>query len=100
MSLRPGQTASTSYPATITLMAGAMSDRIHATMDRVQSASGYPMIDRSAPEPERRELSARHHTVLASRKLGDVPVTPTWATSTMHFMVNVAQVHHWREDPG
>jgi hypothetical protein len=82
-----------------------MPDGIDAPVHRMQPTAGYAVIDRSAAEPERHQLSTRNDTVLASGELGELPVTPegsmpTWATSAIHFMVDVAQVRDWPEDDG
>ncbi len=48
-----------------------MTNRIDASVDRMQPANGEPVLDRSTPEAQLHELTSRNHPVLARREPGD-----------------------------
>jgi hypothetical protein len=55
----------------------AMADGVHAAMDRVHAADGEAMSNRTAPEPERQQLTPGYYPVLASRQLRNRALSAT-----------------------
>jgi hypothetical protein len=71
-----------------------VADGVHATVERVETPHVEAMLDRPAPDSQRRELAARHDAVLRRGKGGDCRVCPTPPTFTPYFVVNVGRARH------
>lgn len=54
-----------------------MPDRVHAAVNAVQAAGGYPRRDGVAPEAKRRKLASCDQSVLAFGETWKAPVTTT-----------------------
>jgi hypothetical protein len=52
----------------------AMPDRVDAALHALEPAALEPMADRTSAEPGRRELRARHDSMLSLGDVGDRPV--------------------------
>jgi hypothetical protein len=64
-----------------------MANGIHTPVHPVKSPPPHPPIDRVRTQPERDELSAFHHSVLAARKLRNRPVEGVLRNLAAHYAV-------------
>ena len=76
-----------------------MTNRIDASMDAVQAPRADPAINRALAEPERRELAARDHAVLArgedcNRTFIWATLFPAWAVFSPNMKVDTAHPCH------
>jgi hypothetical protein len=65
-------------------------DRVHATVQAVQTPERQPVLNRTASHPERAELPVCNNSVLPECQLDDLPLT--WMIFRIHFMQKVIQV--------
>jgi hypothetical protein len=54
-----------------------MPEGVNATVDAMQPTEGDAVLNRTAPEAERPQLTPSYHPVLASCNLGDSPFPMT-----------------------
>ncbi len=55
----------------------SVADCVGAAIDLVKASYGQPPLDRTIPDPDRRELPLRHHPVLTRRKCRKRPLPPS-----------------------
>src|SRR3954454_4112386 len=73
---------------------GAMADRVHTAVERLQPTTLDAVVDGIEGEPDRGKLRPAHDAVLVGRDRGDRRVDGTSAILTVYFRHNVRRVSH------
>jgi hypothetical protein len=71
-----------------------VADGEDAAVQRMQPPQRDTMIDRAAPDAQRRQLRPRHHAVLARREVGDLGIDGSSRTFAMDVNANVRLDRH------